>query len=35
MIFTPVEEEISDKCRDCVFANTDCPGGMWCSNDEY
>jgi hypothetical protein len=25
---------IDDKCKDCPFNDTECPGGMWCS-EEY
>ena len=21
----------SDKCSECVYGGTDCPGGMWCT----
>ena len=26
-----VEKENKDKCSDCPFNDTSCPGGMWCS----
>jgi len=27
-----VEEK--DKCTDCPFNDTDCPGGMWCDKED-
>lgn len=24
-------EEEYDKCKDCPFVNTNCPGGVWCT----
>lgn len=27
-----MEDEEKDPCEDCVYAGTDCPGGMWCTN---
>lgn len=29
-----VEEENKDKCSDCPFNDTSCPGGMWCTEDD-
>ena len=29
-----MEEELDDKCKDCVFAGTSCPGGAWCSEED-
>ena len=25
------KEEDKDKCSDCLFNDTGCPGGMWCT----
>lgn len=24
----------NDKCIDCPFNDGNCPGGMWCTNDD-
>lgn len=24
-----------DKCSDCPFNDTSCPGGMWCTDIDY
>lgn len=26
--------EDKDKCTDCPFNDTDCPGGMWCDKED-
>ena len=28
------KEENKDKCSDCPFNDTSCPGGMWCTEDD-
>ena len=28
------KEEYKDKCTDCPFNDTSCPGGMWCAEDD-
>ena len=28
------KEENKDKCSDCPFNDTNCPGGMWCTVDD-
>jgi hypothetical protein len=28
-------EEYKDKCEDCPYNNTECPGGAWCTIEEY
>lgn len=31
-----MNKKYKDKCSDCPFNDTDCPGGMWCSiEDDY
>jgi len=31
-----MNKKYKDKCTDCPFNDTDCPGGMWCSvEDDY
>jgi hypothetical protein len=25
------ENYLNTKCAECVYADTDCPGGMWCT----
>lgn len=29
------KEEYKDKCSDCPFNDTSCPGGMWCTEDDW
>ena len=28
------EEENKDKCTDCPFNDTSCPGGAWCTEED-
>lgn len=28
-------DERKDICEDCQYKDTSCPGGMWCTADEY
>ena len=28
-------DERKDICEDCPYKDTSCPGGMWCTADEY
>ncbi len=28
------EEYKDDKCADCPYNDTDCPGGSWCSKED-
>jgi hypothetical protein len=28
------KEEYKDKCADCPFNDTSCPGGSWCSEED-
>ena len=28
------QEEYKDKCTNCPFNETSCPGGMWCTEDD-
>lgn len=32
-IYFEEKEENKDKCSDCPFNDTSCPGGMWCTED--
>ncbi len=32
---TENSNEYKDICVDCSFNDGNCPGGMWCANDEY
>lgn len=27
-------QEDKDKCTDCPFKDTSCPGGMWCTKED-
>jgi hypothetical protein len=27
-------KEEKDKCSDCPFNDTSCPGGMWCTEED-
>lgn len=29
-----MNNEDKDKCTDCPFNDTDCPGGMWCDKED-
>ena len=29
-----LKEENKDKCSDCPFNDTSCPGGAWCTEDD-
>lgn len=29
-----MNNEDKDKCTDCPFNDTDCPGGMWCYKED-
>ena len=28
------KEQNKDKCFDCIFNDTSCPGGAWCTEDD-
>lgn len=28
-------DDRKDICEDCPFNDTSCPGGMWCTADEF
>ena len=29
-----MNKEDKDKCSDCVFNDTNCPGGSWCTKED-
>ncbi len=29
-----MNKENKDKCSDCPFNDTDCPGGSWCDKED-
>jgi len=30
-----MNKKYKDKCTDCPFNDTECPGGIWCSEEDY
>ncbi len=28
------KEHMDDKCKDCPFNDTSCPGGVWCTKED-